>query len=98
MLQKNLFMLFERYMPKLKKYDSISFLHQPMTSGQPLKIVQRHMAHPVVHTFNPCIGLGIVQHFRLLCAFWESFSRPSNNNHNRPSFKQWAVKINTSDM
>ena len=31
----------------LKKYDSILFLHQPMTSEQPLKIVQRHMAHPV---------------------------------------------------
>ena len=41
-------MEFERYIPQLKKYDSILFLHQPMTSGQPLKIVQRHMAHPVV--------------------------------------------------
>ena len=40
-------MVFERYIPELKKYDSISFLHQPMTSGQPLKVVQRHMAHPV---------------------------------------------------
>ena len=40
-------MEFERYIPQLKKYDSILFLHQPMTSGQPLKIVQRHMAHPV---------------------------------------------------
>ena len=40
-------MVFERYIPELKKYDGISFLHQPMTSGQPLKIVQRHMAHPV---------------------------------------------------
>ena len=40
-------MVFERYIPQLKKYDSILFLHQPMTSGQPLKIVQRHMAHPV---------------------------------------------------
>ena len=48
MLQKIYFMVFERYIPELKKYDSISFLHQPMTSGQPLKIVQRHMAHPVV--------------------------------------------------
>ena len=47
MLQKIYFMVFERYIPELKKYDSISFLHQPMTSGQPLKIVQRHMAHPV---------------------------------------------------
>ena len=51
MLQKIYFMLFERYIPELKKYDGISFLHQPMTSGQPLKIVQRHMAHPV-HTPN----------------------------------------------
>ena len=40
-------MVFERYIPELKNYDSILFLHQPMTSGQPLKIVQRHMAHPV---------------------------------------------------
>ena len=48
MLQKIYFMVFERYIPELKKYDSISFLHQPMTSGQPLKIVQRHMAHPVL--------------------------------------------------
>ena len=47
MLQKKYFMVFERYIPELKKYDGISFLHQPMTSGQPLKIVQRHMAHPV---------------------------------------------------
>ena len=47
MLQKIYFMVFERYIPEFKKYDSISFLHQPMTSGQPLKIVQRHMAHPV---------------------------------------------------
>ena len=47
MLQKIYFMFFERYIPELKKYDGISFLHQPMTSGQPLKIVQRHMAHPV---------------------------------------------------
>ena len=47
MLQKIYFMVFERYIPELKKYDSISFLHQPMTSGQPLKIVQRHMARPV---------------------------------------------------
>ena len=47
MLQKIYFMVFERYIPELKKYDGISFLHQPMTSGQPLKIVQRHMAHPV---------------------------------------------------
>ena len=50
MLQKIYFMVFERYIPELKKYDSISFLHQPMTSGQPLKIVQRHMAHPVEYT------------------------------------------------
>ena len=47
MLQKKCFMVFERYIPELKKYDCISFLHQPMTSGQPLKIIQRHMAHPV---------------------------------------------------
>ena len=40
-------MEFERYIPELKKYDTILFLHQPMTSGQPLKIFQRHMAHPV---------------------------------------------------
>ena len=40
-------MAFERYIPELKKYDSILFLYQPITSGQPLKIVQRHMAHPV---------------------------------------------------
>ena len=40
-------MVFERYIPELKEYDGISFLHQPMTSGQPLKVVQRHMAHPV---------------------------------------------------
>ena len=46
---KKYFMVFERYIPELKKYDSISFLHQPMTSGQPLKIVQRHMAQPVEH-------------------------------------------------
>ena len=26
----------------VKKYDSIPFLHQPMTSGQPLKIVQTY--------------------------------------------------------
>ena len=51
MLQKIYFMVFERYIPELKKYDGISFLHQPMTSGQPLKIVQRHMAHPVA--LNP---------------------------------------------
>ena len=43
MLQKNYFMVFERYIPELKKYDGILFLHQPMTSGQPLKIVQRCM-------------------------------------------------------
>ena len=47
MLQKIYLMVFERYIPELKKYDSFSFLHQPMASGQPLKIVQRHMAHPV---------------------------------------------------
>ena len=47
MLQKIYFMVFERYIPELKKYDGILFLHQPMTSGQPLKIVQRHKAHPV---------------------------------------------------
>lgn len=48
MLQKIYFMVFERYIPELKKYDSISFLHQPMASGQPLKIVQRHMGHPEI--------------------------------------------------
>ena len=48
MLQKIYLMVFERYIPELKKYDSFSFLHQPMASGQPLKIVQRHMAHPVL--------------------------------------------------
>ena len=47
MLQKIYFMVFERYIPELKKYDGILFLHQPMTSGQPLEIVQGHMAHPV---------------------------------------------------
>ena len=47
MLEKICFMVFERYIPELKKYDSILFLYQPITSGQPLKIVQRHMAHPV---------------------------------------------------
>ena len=52
MLQKIYFVVFEMYIPELKKYDGISFLHQdflhqPITSGQPLKIVQRHMAHPV---------------------------------------------------
>ena len=47
MLQKIYLMVFERYIPELKKYDSFSFLHQPMAPGQPLKIVQRHMAHPV---------------------------------------------------
>ena len=52
MLQKIYFMVFERYIPELKKYDSISFLHQPMASGQPLKIVQRHMAHPVCYFFE----------------------------------------------
>ena len=52
MLQKIYFMVFERYIPELKKYDSISFLHQPMASGQPLKIVQRHMAHPVDPIFG----------------------------------------------
>ena len=55
MLQKNHFMVFERYIPELKKYDGISFLHQPMTSGQPLKIVQRHMAHPVLCHAHLCI-------------------------------------------
>ena len=40
-------MEFERYIPELKKYDTILLLHPPMTSGQPLKIIQRHMAHPV---------------------------------------------------
>ena len=45
-----------------------------------------------IHTFNPCIGLGIVQHLRLFCAIWECISRPSNDNNNWPSFKQWAVK------
>ena len=39
MLQKIYFMVFERYIPELKKYDTILFLH--------LKIIQRHMAYPV---------------------------------------------------
>jgi hypothetical protein len=47
MLQKICFMVFEKYTPDLEKYDSISFLHQPMTSGQPLKIIQRHMVNMV---------------------------------------------------
>ena len=57
MLQKIYFMVFERYIPELKKYDGILFLHQPMTSGQPLKIVQRHMAYPVdaYQSLRPCI-------------------------------------------
>ena len=55
MLQKNYFMVFERYIPELKKYDSFSFLHQPMASGQPLKIVQRHMAHPVEYIIHTVI-------------------------------------------
>ena len=46
-------MEFERYIPEIKKYDTILFLHQPMTSGQPLKIVQRHMAHPVDINLKP---------------------------------------------
>ena len=54
MLQKIYFMVFERYIPELKKYDDgILFLHQPMTSGQPLKIVQKHMVHPVCSAQNP---------------------------------------------
>ena len=44
---KKLFYGMVWYIPESKKIDSISFLYQPMTSGQPLKIVQRHMAHPV---------------------------------------------------
>ena len=48
MLQEIYFMVFERYIPEFKNYDSFSFLHQPMASGQPLKIVQRHMAHPAL--------------------------------------------------
>ena len=69
MLQKIYFMVFERYIPELKKYDSISFLHQPMASGQPLKIVQRHMAHPVdgatFKIFKPHISC---------CVLWSLFS------------------------
>ena len=53
-------MEFERYIPELKKYDTILFLHQPMTSGQPLKIVQRHMAHPVNQQFHKCKNLNNV--------------------------------------
>ena len=58
MLQKIYFMVFERYIPELKKYDSILFLHQPMTSREPLKIVQKHMAHPrrsgqLLHLLSP---------------------------------------------
>ena len=45
---KIFYVIFERYIPELKKYDSILFLHQPMASGQPLQIVQRYMAHPVL--------------------------------------------------
>ena len=52
MLHKICFMVFERYIPELKKYDSILFLYQPITSGQPLKIVQRHMTHPVYGAFR----------------------------------------------
>jgi hypothetical protein len=52
MLQKICFMVFERYIHELKKCDGILFLHQPMTSGQPLKIVQRHMVHPVFVTYG----------------------------------------------
>ena len=59
MLQKIYFMVFERYIPGLKEYDGISFLHQPMTSGQPLKIVQRHMVHPVFAWIIPCKTWGL---------------------------------------
>ena len=61
-------MEFERYIPELKKYDTILFLHQPMTSGQPLKIVQRHMAHPV-HTYKiaVCSAIPVPLHKRLHC-------------------------------
>ena len=62
MLQKIYFMVFERYIPELKKYDSISFLHQPMTSGQPLKIVQRHMAHPVFKLLARGTHFNIAKH------------------------------------
>lgn len=51
MLQKICFMVFERYIPELKEYDSILFLHQPLTSGQPLKVVQRLTTHPVLNNF-----------------------------------------------
>ena len=63
MLQKIYFMVFERYIPELKEFDSISFLHQPMTSGQPLKIVQRHMAHPVEESWQMTIKSLIMLHF-----------------------------------
>ena len=61
MLQKIYFMVFERYIPELKKYGSILFLHQPITSGQPLKIVQRHMAHPV-----DCQTTWVLKHLRII--------------------------------
>ena len=58
LLQKNCFMVFERNIPEIKRNGSILFLHQRMTSGQPLKIVQRHMAYPVVLIFLvPLVGL-----------------------------------------
>ena len=38
---------FKRYTPKQFFYQQIFYLNQSMASGQPPKIVQRHMAHPV---------------------------------------------------
>ena len=49
---KNFLMVFERYIPEIKNYDGILFPHQPLTSGQPLKIVKRHMAQPVHINFT----------------------------------------------
>ena len=75
MLQKIYFMVFERYIPELKKYDSNSFLHQPMASGQPLKIVQRHMAHPVVD-MNDVIWQIFIVHCFLLMLLLENATLP----------------------
>ena len=71
MLQKIYFTVFERYIPELTKYDGISFLHQPMASGQPLKIVQRHMEHPVDLTFSSIIPC-------LICT-WNKYFWPRTN-------------------
>ena len=65
MLQKIYLMVFERYIPELKKYDSFSFLQQPMASGQPLKIVQRRMAHPVGQKYKN-IFIGFLVQMKIL--------------------------------